>query len=128
MLPAGVLNSSVAALGDVEFATQLRHTLVRESSILVEYVPVTQWVHVEDPVDIVCFPASQASIPAQITSYDPENPTMCVWDMLWNKKFYVRQDPLPPAEGVPSNDPVWSECFDFRWWHKKERATRVGSG
>ncbi len=48
--------------------------------------------------------------------YDPANPTLCVWNMLYSAKFNQRQFLLKPTEGVPMNDPIWYQDFCYRWW------------
>jgi len=48
--------------------------------------------------------------------YDPENPTMCVHNMLTSARFNQRQFALKYTEGVPWNDPIWYQDFCYRWW------------
>jgi hypothetical protein len=48
--------------------------------------------------------------------YDPQNPTLCVWTMLYNEKFLERQFALKPAEGVPINDPICCRDFGYMCW------------
>ena len=46
--------------GELEFDGQVRHVELAEAPILVEYVPVPQFVHRPDPVNALYFPATHA--------------------------------------------------------------------
>lgn len=48
--------------------------------------------------------------------YDPANPTLCVYNMLFSAKFNQRQSPMKATEGVPWDDPIWYGSFCYRWW------------
>ena len=48
--------------------------------------------------------------------YDPANPTMCVYNMLFSAKFNQRQFRLKTTEGVPCDDPIWYKDFCYKWW------------
>ena len=61
--------------GELEFDGQVRHVELAEAPILVEYIPVPQFVHRPDPVNALYLPATHA---AHVPPSGPAEPALQV--------------------------------------------------